>query len=66
MFVGGSILIESIFDINGFGMLSFQAVLDRDISLFMGILTIDVLLVMLGNILSDFFVATADPRIRFE
>lgn len=66
VFVGGSILIERIFDINGFGMLSFQAVLDRDISLFMGILTIDVLLVMLGNILSDFFVATADPRIRFE
>ncbi len=66
VFVGGSILIERIFDIDGFGMLSFQAVLDRDINLFMGILTVDVLLIMIGNILSDFFVALTDPRIRFE
>jgi microcin C transport system permease protein len=66
VFVGGSILIEKIFDINGFGLLSFQALLDRDFSLVMGILVIDVVLIMIGNILSDYFVATADPRIRFE
>lgn len=66
VFVTGSILIERVFDINGFGMLSFQAVQDRDITLMMGILTIDVVLIMLGNILSDFLVATMDPRIRFE
>jgi microcin C transport system permease protein len=59
-------LIEKIFDINGFGLLSFQALLDRDFSLVMGILVIDVVLIMIGNILSDYFVATADPRIRFE
>lgn len=66
VFVTGSILIERVFDINGFGLLSFQAVLDRDVPLMMGILTIDVVLIMLGNILSDFLVATMDPRIRFE
>jgi microcin C transport system permease protein len=66
VFVGGSILIEMIFDINGFGLLSYQALLDRDFSLVMGILVIDVVLIMIGNILSDFFVATVDPRIRFE
>lgn len=66
IFVGGSVLIERIFDINGLGMLHFQAVLDRDITLMMGILTVDVFLIMIGNILSDYFVALADPRIRFD
>jgi microcin C transport system permease protein len=66
VFVTGSILVERVFDINGFGMLSFQAVLDRDVPLMMGILTVDVVLIMIGNILSDFLVASMDPRIRFE
>ena len=57
---------KRVFDINGFGMLSFQAVLDRDVPLMMGILTIDVFLIMLGNILSDYLVASMDPRIRFD
>jgi microcin C transport system permease protein len=66
VFVTGSILIERVFDINGFGMLHFQAVLDRDVPLMLGILTIDVVLIMLGNILSDYLVASMDPRIRFD
>jgi microcin C transport system permease protein len=66
VFVAGSILIERIFDINGFGMLSYQAILDRDLFLIMGILTVNVFLIMLGNILSDYFVALMDPRIRFD
>jgi microcin C transport system permease protein len=66
IFVTGSMLIELIFEINGFGLLSYNSILDRDYPLVMGILVIDVVLLMLGNILSDFFVALADPRIRFE
>lgn len=66
IFVAGSVLIELIFEINGFGLLSYNSILDRDYPLVMGILVINVVLLMLGNILSDFFVALADPRIRFE
>jgi microcin C transport system permease protein len=66
IFVAGSILIELIFDINGFGLLSYNSILDRDYPLVMGILVINVILLMVGNILSDFFVALADPRVRFE
>jgi microcin C transport system permease protein len=66
IFVTGSMLIELIFEINGFGLLSYYSIVDRDYPLVMGILVIDVLLLMLGNILSDFFVALADPRIRFD
>ncbi len=66
IFVAGSVLIELIFEINGFGLLGYYSVLDRDYPLVMGILVIQVVLLMLGNILSDFFVALTDPRIRFE
>jgi microcin C transport system permease protein len=66
IFVGGSILIEMIFDINGFGMLSYQSIVDRDYPVVMAILVIDVVLLMLGNIISDFLVAATDPRIRFN
>lgn len=66
IFVGGSMLIERVFDIQGFGLLQFQSVLGRDYPVVMGTLTISSLLILLGNILSDFIVATVDPRIKFN
>ena len=38
--VGGSILVESVFDIQGFGLLQYQALLGRDQTVIMGTLTI--------------------------
>jgi microcin C transport system permease protein len=63
--VSGSVLVETIFDINGFGLLGFSATLDRDYPVMMGILLVGALLLLLGNILSDVLVALLDPRIRF-
>jgi len=65
VFVAGSVLIEKIFQIDGFGLLTIQSITDRDYPLVMGILTLDVVLIMLGNILSDYLVALTDPRVRF-
>lgn len=64
--VGGSILIERVFDIQGFGMLSFQALMDKDYSLIMGTLLLTSVLIILGNLLSDLLVAMVDPRVRFD
>ena len=64
--VGGSILIERVFDIQGFGMLSFQALIDKDYSLIMGTLLLTSILILLGNLLSDLLVVLVDPRIRFD
>lgn len=64
--VGGSLLIERVFDIQGFGMLSFQALLDKDYSLIMGTLLLSSVMIIVGNLLSDIFVAMIDPRIKFE
>ena len=66
VFVSGSILIERIFQIDGFGLLTIQSITERDYPLVMGILTLDVVLIMLGNILSDYLVALTDPRVRFN
>jgi len=66
VFVTGSLLIERIFNIDGFGLLTIQSISDRDYPLVMGILTLDVILIMLGNILSDYLVALTDPRVRFH
>lgn len=64
--VAGSILIERVFDIQGFGMLSFQALQDKDYSLIMGTLLLTSVLIIIGNLLSDLLVALVDPRVRFD
>ena len=66
LLVSGSFLIETVFDIYGFGLLGLTAILDRDYPIVMGIVLIASLLLLVGNIISDFLVALVDPRIRFQ
>ncbi|MDB9917997.1 ABC transporter permease [Pseudomonadales bacterium] len=66
LLVGGSFLIETVFDINGFGLLGLTAVLDRDYPVVMGVVLLTSFLLLIGNIISDFLVALVDPRIRFQ
>ena len=66
LFVTGSFLIETIFDIDGFGLLGFTSVIGRDYPVVMGVLTLSAALMLLGNVLSDALVALVDPRVRFE
>ena len=66
IFIGGSMLIENVFDIQGFGLLQYQSVIARDVPLIMGTLTIAAFLMLIGNVLSDLIVAMVDPRIKFE
>jgi microcin C transport system permease protein len=65
LLLGGSFLIETIFNIDGIGLLGFESVLERDYPVVMGILVLSSLLFLIGNILSDICVALVDPRIRF-
>jgi microcin C transport system permease protein len=64
--VVGSVLIETIFDLNGMGLLFYNAVVDRDPMIVMGVLLIDSLLLLGCNLLSDALIALVDPRIRFK
>ena len=66
IFVSGSILIETIFDIEGFGLLQYRALVGSDVNVIMGTLVISSFLMLLGNVLSDFIVAFVDPRVKFS
>jgi len=65
LFLTGSFLIEKIFNIDGFGLLGYESLVERDYPVVMGILVIGALLSLIGNILSDICVALVDPRVRF-
>ncbi len=65
VFFGGSFLIETIFNIDGIGLLGYEAIVERDYPTVMGILAITSMLMLVGNIVSDICVAIVDPRVRF-
>ena len=64
-FMTGSFLIEVIFNIDGIGLLGYESIVERDYPVVMGIVAINAVMLMVGNILSDMCVAIADPRVRF-
>lgn len=64
--IAGSYLIEKVFNIDGFGKMGFQAILDRDYPITLGFLVIVVMIRLVANILSDIALASVDPRIRFK
>ena len=66
VFIAGSYFIERVFNIEGFGKMAFEAVLQRDYPITLGFLVIVVIIRLLGNIISDFALALVDPRIRFK
>ncbi len=62
--IGGSVILESIFSINGMGPLFYQAALARDYPVIMGILIITAFLTLLGNILADLALMRLNPYMR--
>ena len=64
--MAGSYLIEVVFNIDGIGYLGYNAIVGRDYTVVMGILAINTVLILVGNIFSDILYALIDPRIRFE
>lgn len=64
--IGGSVIIEYIFTIQGMGKLGFDAILARDYPVIMAITTFSALLTLLGILLSDLLYGVVDPRVRVE
>lgn len=61
--LGGSVVIESVFAIPGFGRLAQEAVAGRDTPLLMGIILVSAVFVILVNLIVDLLYALLDPRI---
>ncbi len=62
--IGGSVILESIFSINGMGLLFYQAAMARDYPVIMGILIITAFLTLLGNIVADLVLLRINPFVE--
>jgi len=65
-FFGGSLLIETIFSLDGLGLLGFNAVINRDYPVIFATLYIFSLLGLIISLVSDLTYMWIDPRIDFE
>ncbi len=65
-FFTGSLLIETIFSLDGLGLLSYESVLKRDYPVVMGTLYLYTLLGLIAKLLADLSYVLIDPRIQFD
>ncbi|MBF0442386.1 MAG: ABC transporter permease subunit [Oligoflexales bacterium] len=65
MFFGGSLFVETIFSLDGLGLLSYQSVIRRDYAFVLSNIYIFSLLSLLTTVFSDIILSLVDPRITF-
>ncbi|MEV1158194.1 ABC transporter permease [Micromonospora chokoriensis] len=64
--MGGAIVTEGIFSINGIGRQVFRAIITKESATVVGIVVVLVLVYLVMNLLVDLLYAALDPRIRYE
>jgi peptide/nickel transport system permease protein len=64
--IGGAVVIETIFAWPGIGRLGWEAVLQRDYPIVMGLVVFTGILTIVGNLLADIAYAAVDPRIKLD
>ena len=65
-FFTGSLLIETIFSLDGMGLLAYSSVLNRDYPVVLGTLYFFTIIGLVSRLLSDLCYVLVDPRISFE
>ena len=66
IFLGSSILIETIFSLDGLGLLGYEAAIGRDYPIMFGTLFLLSIIGLLIGLISDLTYTLVDPRIDFE
>ncbi len=64
--IGGSLVIEVIFDLPGMGEYMFKGLLKRDYNIIMATMTLSGVMTLMGILLSDIAYAIVDPRIKYS
>ena len=64
--IGGSVVVEFIFNLNGIGLLTLEAITQRDYNIVVGESLLVAILTQVGILLSDLLYAVLDPRISFS
>ena len=62
--IGGSVILEAIFGIDGMGQLFFMSALSRDYPIIMGTLMITAFLTLIGNMLADLILLKLNPYMK--
>jgi microcin C transport system permease protein len=65
-FFTGSLLIETLFSLDGLGLLSYESVIRRDYPVVLGTLYLFTLLGLLTKLISDLCYVLVDPRVKFD
>jgi microcin C transport system permease protein len=65
-FFTGSLLIETLFSLDGLGLLSYESVIRRDYPVVMGTLYFFTLIGLLTKLISDLCYVWVDPRVKFD
>lgn len=60
--IGGSVILETIFSIDGMGLLFYQSALSHDYPVIMGILIIGAFLTLIGNMIADLVLLKLNPN----
>jgi len=66
VFMGGIVVVESVFGWPGIGQLAWQAIQRVDIPIIMGVTLVSAVAIVLGNLLADLVTPLIDPRIRLR
>lgn len=66
VFMGGIVVVESVFGWPGIGQLTWQAIQRVDIPIIMGVTLVSALAIVLGNLLADLGIPFIDPRIKLR
>jgi len=66
VFFGGSLIIETIFSLDGLGRLAYESAIQRDYPVVFGTLYVFGLMGLVVGLLSDLMYVWTDPRIDFE
>jgi peptide/nickel transport system permease protein len=65
-FMGGIVVVESVFGWPGLGQLAWQAIQRVDIPIIMGVTLVSAVFIVLGNLLADLVAPMIDPRIKLR
>lgn len=66
IFMGGIVIVESVFGWPGIGQLAWQAIQRVDIPIIMGVTILSAVAIVIGNLLADLVAPLIDPRIRLR
>ncbi|TJZ83904.1 ABC transporter permease [Paracoccus hibiscisoli] len=66
IFMGGIVVVESVFGWPGIGQLAWQAIQRVDIPVIMGVTMVSAAFIVLGNLLADIITPFIDPRIKMR